>query len=52
MNATVDVGQRVTKFDMIRNKRIREAPKVGEIAKKVQERRRNWYGHMMRREDH
>ena len=28
-----------------------EARKVGEIAKKVQERRRNWCGHMMRRED-
>ena len=31
---------------------MREARKVGEIAKKVQERRRNWCGHMMRREDH
>ena len=32
--------------------RIREALKVGEIAKSVQERRRDWYEHTMRREDH
>ena len=29
-----------------------ESPKVGEIAMKVQERRRNWCGHMMSREGH
>ena len=42
----------VTKLDRVRNGRMREARKVGEIAKKVKERRRNWCGHMMRREDH
>ena len=41
-----------TKLDKIRNERIRESPKVGEIAMKVQERRRNWCGHMMRKEGH
>ena len=41
-----------TKLDRIRNERIREPPKVGEIAMKVQERRRNWCGHMMRKEGH
>ena len=25
---------------------------MGEIAKRVQEMTQNWYGHMMRREDH
>ena len=38
---------RVTKLGTIRNERIREAPKVGEIAKKLQERRRNWYGNII-----
>ncbi len=42
---------RVTKLDMIRNERIRGTTKVGEIAKKVQERRLKWYGHVMRREE-
>ena len=32
----------VTKLDKIRNERIRETTKVGEIAKKVQERRLKW----------
>ena len=37
------------KLDEIRNERIGEAPKVGEIAKKLQERRQKWYGQTMRR---
>ena len=43
---------RVTKLDKIRNERIRGTTKVGEITKKVQERRLKWYGHVMRREEH
>ena len=40
----------VTKVDRIRNERYGiEAPKVVEIAMEVQDRMRNWYGHMMRR---
>ena len=31
---------------------IRGTTKVGEITKKVQERRFKWYGHVMRREEH
>ena len=42
----------VTKLDKIRNERIRGTTKVGEITKKVQERRLKWYGHVMRREEH
>ena len=42
----------VTKLDKIRNERIRGATIVGEITKKVQERRLKWYGHVMRREGH
>ena len=41
-----------TKLDNIRNERIRGTTKVGEITKKVQERRLKWYGHVMRREEH
>ena len=41
----------VTKLDRIRNERIRETTKVGEISKKVQESRRKRYGHVLRRED-
>ena len=40
------------KLDKIRNERIRGEMKVGEIAKKLQERRLKWYGHVMRREEH
>ena len=40
-----------TKLDKIRNERIRGKTKVGEIRKKVQERRLKWYGHVMRREE-
>ena len=42
----------VTKLDKIGNERIRGTTKVGEITKKVQERRLNWYGHIMRRAEH
>ena len=42
----------VTKLYNIRNERIRGKTKVGEITKKVQERRLKWYGHVMRREEH
>ena len=42
----------VTKLDKIRNERIRGTTKVGEITKKVQERRLKWHGHVMRREEH
>ena len=42
---------RVTKQDN-RNERIRGTTKVGEITKKVQERRSKWYGPVMRREEH
>ncbi|KAK3894199.1 hypothetical protein Pcinc_002033 [Petrolisthes cinctipes] len=41
----------VTRYDRIRNKRIRGTTKVIEISKKVQERRLQWYGHVMRREE-
>ena len=39
-------------LDKIINERIRGTTKVGEIIKKVQERRLKWYGHVMRREEH
>ena len=42
----------VTKFDKIRNERIRWTTDVEEITKKVQERRLKWYLHVTRREDH
>ena len=42
----------VTKLDKKRNERIRGTTKVGEIPKKVQERKLRWYGHVMRREEH
>ena len=42
----------VTKLDNIRNERKRGTTKVGEVTKKVQERRLKWYGHVMRREEH
>ena len=41
----------VTKLDRIRNERIRGTTKVGEISKKVQESRLEWYGHVLRREE-
>ena len=42
----------VTKLDKVRNETIRGTTKVGEITKKVQERRLKWYGHVMRREEY
>ena len=39
----------VTRLDKIRNEKIRGSTKMGEISKKVQERRMRWYGHVMRR---
>ena len=42
----------VTKLDKTRNERTRGTTEVGEIAKKVQEWRFEWYGHVMRREEH
>ena len=42
----------VTKLDIIRNGRIRRTSKVGEISKKVQESRLNWYGHVLRRDSY
>ena len=39
----------VTRLDKIRKEKIRGTTKVGEISKKVQERRMRWYGHVMRR---
>ena len=41
----------VTRLDKIRNEKIRGSTKVGEISKKVQERRMRWYGHVMRRDE-
>ena len=41
----------VTDSDKIRNERIRGTVKVGEISKKVQERRLKWYGHVLRRKE-
>ena len=41
----------VTKLDKIRNEIMRDN-ESGEIAKKVQQRRLKWYGHVMRREEH
>ena len=41
----------VTKLDKIRNERIRGTTKVTEASKKLQEKRLQWYGHVMRREE-
>ena len=41
----------VTREDRIRNEYIRGSTKVVEISKKVQEGRKRWYGHLLRRED-
>ena len=42
----------VTKLDKIMHERISGTTKVGEITKKVQERRLKWYGNVMRKEEH
>ena len=41
----------VTRLDKIRNEKIRGSTKVGEISKKVQLRRMQWYGHVVRRDE-
>ena len=41
----------VTKLDGIRNEIIKGTAKVGDIAKKEQEIRSKWYGHVLRREE-
>ena len=41
----------VTRLDKISNEKIRGSTKVGEISKKVQERRMRWYGHVLRRDE-
>ena len=51
-NENATIMCRVSKLDKIRNERIRGTTKVGEITKKVQERRLTWYGHVMRKEEH
>ncbi|XP_066941095.1 uncharacterized protein [Macrobrachium rosenbergii] len=42
---------RVAKMDRIKNERIRGTTKVVELSKKAQERRLQWYGHVMRRDE-
>lgn len=39
----------VTRRDRVRNERVRGTTKVTEISKKIQERRLQWYGHLLRR---
>ena len=58
-NATMDVRSYENSFagccwklDKLGNERIRGTKEMGEIPKKVQERRLKWYGHVMRREEH
>ena len=41
----------VTRRDKIRNEYIRGTVKVVEVSKKIQQRRLQWFGHVMRRED-
>ena len=41
----------VTREDRIRNERIRGTAKVSQIGKKIQERRLQWYGHCVRRDE-
>ena len=41
----------VKKLDRIKNERIKGTIKVTEISKKVQERRLQWYGHVMRKDE-
>ena len=41
----------VTRKDKIRNEHIRGTTGVAQASKKITERRLNWYGHVMRRDD-
>ena len=41
----------VTKMDKIRNDYIRGSVKVGQISEKIKERRLQWFGHIMRRDE-
>ncbi|XP_069973578.1 uncharacterized protein [Penaeus vannamei] len=41
----------VTRKDKIRNDNIRGTVKVAEVSAKMQERRINWYGHVIRSEE-
>ena len=41
----------VTRRDRIRNELIRGTVKVAELSRKIQEKRLNWYGHVMRRDE-
>ena len=41
----------VTRKDKIRNEHIRGTTRVAQASKKITERRLNWYGHVMRRDD-
>uniref|UniRef100_A0A8D9A964 Endonuclease-reverse transcriptase n=1 Tax=Cacopsylla melanoneura TaxID=428564 RepID=A0A8D9A964_9HEMI len=41
----------VTRMDRIRNEVIRNKLRVTEVTKKIQERRMQWYGHVMRRDE-
>ena len=44
----MDMGSYKDRQDNLRNERYGiEAPKVGEIAMEIQDRMRNWYGHMV-----
>ena len=42
---------RVTGKDKIRNEHIQGTTKVAQASKKITERRLNWYGHVMRRDE-
>ena len=41
----------VTRKDKIRNDRIRGTVKVAQLSSKMQEKRLNWYGHVMRKDE-
>ena len=40
----------VTKLDRIRNDFVRGTTKVTEVSRKIQEKRLNWFGHVMRKD--
>ena len=41
----------ITRRDKIRNELVRGTTKVAEISRKVQEKRLQWFGHVMRRDE-